>query len=89
MLNIKKFSADWCSPCRILGPVVESIKLDYKNNTDVKFDSYNIDNDVDEAKKYNVRSIPVIVFEKDGKEVGRIIGSKPKMEIVNMIEKFI
>lgn len=66
-----KFEADWCGPCKKLTPTVEKLSEEF---TDVAFFGINIDNARELAKEYEVRSIPTLVFLKDGKEVRRVVG---------------
>ncbi len=76
------FNADWCGPCQMLKPTIEQIASE---NDDVKIASVNIDDNDDLAFKYNVSSIPCLVLFKDGNEVKRSVGLKPKPEILKLI----
>lgn len=71
-LSVVDFQADWCGPCKVLGPVID--KLSEQRN-DVTVGKLNLDNNRDLAVKYNVRSIPTVLFFKDGKEVDRATGA--------------
>ena len=73
------FYADWCGPCKMLGPVMDEIS---KNNTVYKV---NVDEEGELASKYGVMSIPCVILFKDGKELSRSIGLKTKEEILDMI----
>ena len=75
------FNADWCGPCRMLAPVIEQLAAENEN---VKFVSVNIDDNEDLAERYDVRSIPCIVVLKDGNEINRSIGYKPKAAIASL-----
>ncbi len=76
------FNADWCGPCQMLKPTVEQIA----SETDaVKIASVNIDDNDDLAYRYNVSSIPCLVLFKNGEEVKRCVGLRPKPEILKMI----
>ena len=79
ILNDKKipllvcdFYAEWCMPCTIIGPIIESIAKRSKN---VKFIKVNVDEASSLAQQFEISSIPCIIFFKDGKEVDRIVGS--------------
>jgi len=72
MVEIKKFEADWCGPCRMLKPIFG--KLEEKFGTSVKFSYINVDENQEEAQKYGVRNIPLVVVERDGEEVDRLVG---------------
>lgn len=74
------FNANWCGPCRMLRPILESI-----DNDKVKIVSINIDNEEELAYKYNVSSIPCLVLFENGNEVKRSIGLIPKDEIDKLI----
>ena len=76
------FNADWCGPCKMLGPIVE----DFSNHhDDVKVVSINIDDEEELAEEYNVFSIPCLVLLEQGKEVKRSVGFLPK----DKLERFI
>lgn len=79
---IADFNADWCGPCQMLKPIVEQLA---EERDDVKIVSINIDENDDLAYKYNVSSIPCLVVFKDGAEVKRSVGLKPKTEIAKFI----
>ena len=77
---IVQLSADWCGPCRILTPVLEAVAAD-KGITAIKV---NIDNNPTIVKKYSVRSIPRILFVKDGLVAEELVGNqnRDKLEAV-------
>lgn len=81
-LVLADFNADWCGPCRMLKPMLEEIA---SLRSDAKIVSINIDNEEELAEEYGVSSIPCLVLFKDGKEVSRSIGLKPKEEIESML----
>jgi thioredoxin 1 len=76
MIKVTRFTADWCSPCRALAPIIEQIK---ETNTDVVFETIDIDDNPGFVSMYNIKGIPVILIEKDGKEVNRFVGIQPKI----------
>ena len=76
MPAVVDFGAAWCPPCRMLEPVLEELVDDYAGR--VKVGSVNVDNCRDTAGKFGIMSVPTIIFFKDGQEVDRIIGYKPK-----------
>ena len=79
---IADFNADWCGPCQMLKPTLDQIAGE---RDDIKVVSINIDNEDDLAYEYNVSSIPCLVVFKDGSEVKRSVGLKPKSEILKLI----
>lgn len=87
MVTIKKFSAIWCGPCRALNPVMTEIKQSYSSNSNVKFEEYDVDNEVDEVTKYGIRSVPTVIIEKNGVEVNRFTGLSSKIAYVNAINE--
>lgn len=84
MLTVKKFSASWCGPCKVLAPVINEVKTQFSN---VKFEDYDVDEAYNEATKYGIRSVPTVVIEKNGKEVGRFVGVQSKLAYVNLINE--
>lgn len=76
------FNADWCGPCRMLRPILEEISND---RGDYKIASVNIDNEEELAMRYNISSIPCLILFKDGQEIKRSIGLRPKDEILSML----
>lgn len=76
------FNADWCGPCRMLRPILDEVAL---ASDDYKIVSVNIDNEEELAEEYGVSSIPCLVLFKDGKEINRSVGLRPKDEIEEML----
>jgi len=85
MLEVKRFSAAWCGPCRALAPMMEGIKAEY---SDVVFETIDVDVDHEQASKYAIRSVPTVVFVKDGVEVERLIGVNSKLAYENKINEY-
>lgn len=84
MLEVKKFYGTWCGPCKMLAPVIEKLKTQH---TDVVFKDINVDEDYELASKYAVRSIPLVVLEKDGKEIQRFTGLQSELAYQNAINE--
>ena len=76
------FNADWCGPCKMLKPIVEEISEERK---DIKVVSVNIDDEEDLAENYEVFSIPCVIVFKNGQEIARSVGLKPKSELLQLI----
>lgn len=78
------FYADWCGPCRMLAPTMEELASQYEGKA--TFAKLNVDN-VDEIPElFRIRSIPCVIFIKEGKEVNRIVGLRAKKEFEIAIE---
>lgn len=73
------FWAEWCVPCHMVSPVVEEIG---DEQDDIKVVKLDIDENPLTTKTYGVMSIPSLLLFKDGKEVSRIVGAKPKAAIL-------
>ena len=76
------FYADWCGPCRMVGPIVHEIA---DERSDITVGKVNVDNDPDLAQTFGVMSIPTIVILKDGKEAARAVGVRSKQQLLDMI----
>ena len=74
------FYADWCGPCKMLGPIMEEIAKEHKVY------KVNVDASGDLAQQYGIMSIPCVIAFKDGQEVNRSIGLKSKEEMLEMVK---
>lgn len=74
------FYADWCGPCRMMGPVMEEVSKEYK------VFKVNTDNEEELAAEYGIMSIPCVIAFKDGKEINRSIGYVSKDKIIDLIK---
>ena len=77
------FYADWCGPCKMLSPIIESVA---DENEDIKVVKIDVDSAQDLAIEYQVMSIPTIVVIKDGQEVNRTVGVVSKSQIEEMVK---
>ncbi len=75
-LAVVDFWATWCAPCRMIGPIVEQLATDYAGKAKVA--KLDVDNNQKTATRFNVRSIPTILFFKDGKLVDQVVGAVPR-----------
>ena len=75
-LTVVDFWAEWCGPCRAIGPVIEELSKDYAGRINVG--KVNVDNNPDVSVKYGITSIPAILFIKGGQVVDKQIGAVPK-----------
>lgn len=76
------FNAEWCGPCKMLGPILEEVAKDL---TKTEVVSINVDENEDLAREYNVFSIPCLVLVEKGKEVDRKVGLQSKSDLKNWI----
>jgi len=72
------FWAEWCGPCRVLGPVIESLSQDYEGR--VKVAKVDVDSNQQVAMQYGIRSIPTVMLFDKGQIVDTIIGVRPKSD---------
>ena len=77
------FYADWCGPCRMLGPIVEEIA---KEHPEYKIAKVNVDAQPELAAKFGVMSIPALFVIKEGKTVAQSLGAKPKAQVLALLK---
>jgi thioredoxin 1 len=78
------FWAEWCGPCRMVGPALEQVAKIMADK--VKVTKLNVDENQEIAMRYNVQSIPSLLLFKGGKEIARTIGAAPKESYLKFIE---
>ena len=79
-LAIVDFWAEWCGPCRIVGPIVDELAKDYADKG-VVVAKLDVDQSPAVANRFGIRSIPSILFFKDGQHVDTVIGAVPKLHL--------
>ena len=84
-LNVVDFWAEWCGPCRAIGPVIEELSKEYDGKVNVG--KVNVDNNTQVSMNYGITSIPAILFVKGGKVVDKLVGAQPKSHFVKKIEQ--
>jgi len=84
-VSMVDFWAEWCGPCRLIAPFVEQIADEYSGRVTVgKLD---VDSNQRTAAQFNVRSIPTVLFFKDGQVVDQVIGAVPKQALERKIQE--
>ncbi|MFV0388897.1 MAG: thioredoxin [Pyrinomonadaceae bacterium] len=81
------FWAEWCGPCRMIGPSVDSIAEEMQGKASVF--KMNVDENMNVPQRYGVRGIPTLIVFKNGEEQERIVGAVSKDAIANAVEKHI
>lgn len=79
------FWAVWCTPCKIVSPIVEELAKEYEGK--VKVGKLNVDENQESSSKYSVMSIPTIMLFKDGQPVKAVIGAQPKENFKKAIDE--
>jgi thioredoxin 1 len=79
------FWAEWCGPCRMIGPIINEIAEDYKDKAIVG--KVDVDNNPNIANRFGIRNIPTVLFFKDGMVADKQVGAVPKSNFVNKLEK--
>jgi thioredoxin 1 len=79
------FWAEWCGPCKRLGPTIESLATDYAGR--VAVGKLNVDDNPSMTIKYQIRSIPAVLIFKNGEVVESVVGAVPKDDLKKALDK--
>ena len=79
--------AEWCGPCRTIGPIIEQLAKEMKGK--VVFGKLNVDENMQTANKYRISAIPTLMVFKDGKLIDKLVGAYPKPALAAKIQKFL
>ena len=78
------FWAEWCGPCRMVGPIIDELATEYEGR--VTIGKMDVDNNNDVVAQFGIRNIPTVLFFKDGKMVDKVVGATAKDKFVEKIE---
>jgi thioredoxin 1 len=81
------FWAEWCGPCKMIAPVLEEIAQEQEGK--LAIGKLNIDDNLDVTRRYDVMSIPTLILFKDGEAVARLIGAKPKSQLLQELSSYL
>lgn len=84
-VTLVDFWAAWCAPCKVIAPIIDELANEMHESA--KIAKLDVDKNQKSAAKFKVRNIPTLIVFKDGKEVERIVGVKPKHYLKKAIEK--
>ena len=84
-VTVVDFWAEWCGPCRMIAPVLDQLAAEYSGK--VKVTKLDVDANIKTASRFNVRSIPMLLFFKDGKVVDQIVGAVPRTHIETKLQQ--
>lgn len=84
-LTVIDFTASWCGPCKLVGPLMDQLAAEYGDKITVA--KLDIDTNKPVAKRFGIKSIPAVLYFKQGEQVDIVIGAKPYSEFSTTLEK--
>jgi thioredoxin 1 len=82
-ITVLELTAAWCGPCRTIAPVLAALSKEYRANLLV----VDVDEDPVTAQHYDVRAMPTVILLRDGREVGRVVGARPRAFFAGMLDR--
>ena len=79
--------AEWCGPCRMIGPIIEELAREMKGQA--VFGKLNVDGNMQTSNKYRISAIPTLMIFKDGKLIDKLVGAYPKPALTAKIQEFL
>lgn len=84
-ITLLDFTAAWCGPCRIMDPVLAALSTEYGKR--LRFASIDVDEQPALAHHFDVRSMPTVVVMREGREVARIVGARPRAFVAGVLDR--
>jgi thioredoxin len=82
-VTLLDFTAAWCGPCKTVAPILEALAAHYK----IRAVAIDVDHEQFLAQRFSVRSMPTLVVWRDGREVGRVVGSRSRSFLAGVIDR--
>jgi thioredoxin 1 len=82
MKTVFYFTADWCTPCKRVKPIVEELN---REQADARFQIIDVDIEMELAKKFEIRSVPTFILIRDGVEINRLTGAQTRDSLIGFI----
>ena len=79
--------AEWCGPCRAIGPIIEQLAAELKGKA--VFGKLNVDENMQTANKYRISAIPTLMIFKDGKLIDKLVGAYPKPALAAKLQRYL
>lgn len=79
--------AEWCGPCRAIGPIIEQLAAELKGKA--VFGKLNVDENMQTANKYRISAIPTLMVFKDGKLIDKLVGAYPKPALTAKLQRYL
>jgi thioredoxin 1 len=87
-LEVLDFYGVWCNPCKVITPIINQLIDEYDNDNDIHIEKIDVDENKDMVQKYAIKSVPTILFIKNGEVVDRINGATSKKILKDKIDTY-